>query len=382
MSNIILLQDNFTLNASLVRIIAQFWPTDTAKESLFDLGEHKQQVSQNFPCAIDHFISWLNTYQFIPTQFSPPSNPFQERPVSRETISKTAWLLGEGQLVRKLSQLLIKIEKTLNNSLTTFQYRKIEHLWIKSIIYPDLDINLILFHRRTRQALHTFWHSLLVRCQTHDLDLQDYLVLVSLIALYQRRRNTDEVRANRRSQKSRKITPKPISKLFTSCIARCENIVETCANTNSIEARQLALMSIEETLTYEHMQLFPKRNTKDTQIFVKNHIINLNKIKKILDKPKNSQLLESETYSFSRRINLMLAYAQNEHIDLIEKIDEHSYITASHHLAWLHQHRQNLEQTAASDRIQRLQQLWEADAPGLAMLKPQIDSWQQRLEST
>lgn len=200
--------------------LIQIWPNRSQQELLLDLGEHKNWEDRDRDAACRQMALWLQQELGLPESFETEMTPSLERIEVLKALKslpipqKIDEYVGVSKLHQKLGTWIGANPKTLANSLNGgFVPSRIDHRWLLLLArlqkHPP-SVDALLYHRRTSAAIiSTLQH----RGGALGLDVADTLLLYSLIALYQRRRPTTEVRASRNKPQSRRELAKPVSKL-------------------------------------------------------------------------------------------------------------------------------------------------------------------------
>jgi len=94
-------------------------------------------------------------------------------------------------------------------------------------------------------------------------DAGDALVVLSLLALWQRRRPTERVKGNRGRSRSRRTTPKPVAALLGGLAqpAQATALVMLARHLDPEAGRALSELAIEAALTEAHLAPHPTRSS-------------------------------------------------------------------------------------------------------------------------
>lgn len=351
----------------------QIWPTNKAMEAIFDLGErryNREEYQRNLErCAV-----WLSTYGVEsgePLTITAPSTHQALR--MRLGLEPDHLAVGVAKDLPPLAKLLCICEKTLSNSLTYWcRSDRLEHRWLL-FLGRWLEHNKLppgyLYHRRSffslKSALTRVWGHL----QVGQPDTADAMLLLSLIALWQRRRPTGRVRANRGRTTPRSRTPKPAVQLSGELMVRGQ-LEPTLSFAVEREAGALLCLLFELALTEAHLVPHLK-NKKQGSLISAGW---LEQIEKELHNTKVALLLGEEYEFFRYRVHIMKAYRDRETLQKPpSEIEGHPYIQAAWHVYWYNYHRkQGISAESSILELQRLMQ--EPDWEGKAMYAETIAS--------
>ena len=297
----------------LAHWIPLLWPDPTQQELLLDLGEHKGWTGADWDAACQSLGHWLHQELGLPETLvteapcelnrSDVLGILKVLPTPKDVKEST----GVSKINQKLSAWLGVGPKTFANMLSKgLCPDRWDHRWLRLLARlmtrpPDLDA--LLYHRRSQAAVTAEFQR---RGQIQGLDAADMLLLFSLIALYQRRRPTHEVRANRKKPQSRRQTAKPVIKLSGQLLmmGQFKLLMELAANI--APGALLASICIECALTEAH--LAPHIGRKGEKGTSGEEWLSI--IEKEL--VTHSQLMGEDTELFLFRIQVMRAYAQHE----------------------------------------------------------------------
>jgi hypothetical protein len=373
------------MSALLAAAIAAFWPRRADQERWLDLGEHKPWTPQDLARACDLCVAWLQRQGLCPmTLPEPPGDGAAACPKPKELRDQALWLAddhddkgsaraGVAEANLRLAPLLGSDPGTYANSLSgACKPWRLDHLWARLLAEPDLVAReQALYHARTRAGLARGWVRLSASLR-HGPSLQERLVLASLLALYQRRKPTQDVRANRGQQQPRRLTPKPAAGgpvvlvqpgQALLLLARC------AALRDDPRAQAIAAVVMEAVLTGAHLDAHRARSTEAPDPSFPRWVDECLALA--------SPLLGAEAEVWRFRVARMRAYQAQDSRSPPMPDNPHPYVEASVHLALIYAHRRQPGQELR-DRLARLRDMSAQDLPGLAMLHPQIQSWSER----
>ncbi len=203
------------------------WPTDSEQESLFDLGERKTWGEEQHHSAIASCAEWWSRWGVGPN--NPQASKEMSLSDAREILQRvietppTSPAAGVAKDPHFLASLTSSSPKTLANRFKEgFQSHRCDHRWLlylaRCLQTPTLPQGF-LYHRRSIHQLNEALDVCDGHIQIGQPDTADAMLLLSLISHWQRRRPTQEVRANRKNEKTRGATPKPVARLSGTLLA-------------------------------------------------------------------------------------------------------------------------------------------------------------------
>lgn len=243
------------------RALLAIWPKRSQQELLLDLGERKSWDDDARRDAVRAFARWLREEMLVPWSASHASTPTSDRdrvalrelgerlPVRRPQAAVARWIVA-------FAEVLAIAPKTLANSLSNrLQTARSDHRWLRLIarvVRGGATPEAWAFHQRTPASVA----NALARLASPDhLDAGDETLLLSLIALWHRRRPPSEVRANLRRTQPRRITPKPIVGLSRGLITqgRFRGLLELARQLQGEAGRAIATLATEAALWEAHL---------------------------------------------------------------------------------------------------------------------------------
>ena len=251
------------------------WPRRAQIELLLDLGERKRWTDSDAAVRFDEVKCWLLAEGVIAL------GEGQRRPDGVDVRDLKAGLAalapaepsprsaGASVLVTFLALAVGSAPKTLANSLTRgLRSSRPDHRWLlvlHDIVEGTAPLETWLFHRRSPATLAA---ALRPSPQPHAADA---LLLLSLIALWQRRRPTVQARGNRGTERARRLTPKPIAALTWQLITpgQVPHLINIALEFGDERGTALGLLAVECALTEAHLAPHPSRgNAADQQALV------------------------------------------------------------------------------------------------------------------
>lgn len=255
----------------LGRAMQQIWPSRAHTELLLDLGERKAWTDLDKAAALRGVSEWLvEMLDLRPVKPAkdPPSadelTPLRELGEGlaqhAESPGTAAWLVGLAPAVGTSA-------KTLANSLSEgLRSDRGDHRWLRllaRVMRGAASVDAWAYHRRCPVSVA----SELARWGVAShFDAGDALLCSSLVALWQRRRPTDRVRANRGRVRERRRTPMPAAALGGQLVelGQIQALTQVCARLGFERGRVLALVSVEAALTEAHLEPHPARGRAET----------------------------------------------------------------------------------------------------------------------
>jgi hypothetical protein len=250
--------------------IRALWPSRLHQELLLDLGERKGWGREDYDRAVDEVASWLRDELGLPAEIEPCApRSLDVRAWAREFGSHA----GEGPAVGGVARWATALApalgvsgKTLANSVRErLRLDRSDHRWLGAlcrIASGDAPLAAWSFHARTAQGVASELGRLAV---PDHLDAGDALILMSLLALWQRRRPSERARANRGEPRSRRETPKPLAALRGSLATpgQLRRLVALAPRLGADGGRALMWLAFEASLTEAHLAPHPARSTDE-----------------------------------------------------------------------------------------------------------------------
>ncbi len=262
------------LQSLLDRAVRAMWPRRSQQELLLDLGERKGWRVSNYDAALAAVCGWLEDELGLgATQWQPPE---REAHVDLATVrdlgtrrGPTGPSGGVAMWAEALGPAVGATPKTLANSLARgLRPDRSDHRWLVSIARASRSsprssgIDAWLYHRRSPTNVSCALASL---GADDPYDAGDALLVVSLLALWQRRRPTQAARSNKGRLRSRRETPKPVAALAPT-LASPGQLPHLLRLARTLPGgRDLALLGLEAALTEAHLAPHaPRRGGLDT----------------------------------------------------------------------------------------------------------------------
>jgi hypothetical protein len=301
-----------TLSDVLDRALRALWPRRSDRERLLDLGEHKGWTDDDHAAAVEVAASWMVGELCLPPTlacggFRPAGTPDDLRSLGdalgggeRRADGVSRWLAG-------LAPALGTTGKTLANSLAQGLRADLSyHRWLRLVLRlrdgkaaPDAW----LYHRRTPSLVAA---ELAACAENESFDVGDALLLMSLLALWQRRRPTAHARGNRGAARARRHTPKPIAAMRHTLAApgQLQHLGRLATLLDGDHGRALLLIAAEAGLTEAH--LAPHRPRRSTEATTDGGEDWLRALEALLD--EHAPLFGDDTAVLRFRIDAMRAY--------------------------------------------------------------------------
>ncbi len=186
------------LSIVLDQAIRRMWPRRAARELLLDLGERKRWVEVDHEDAIRRLAAWLHDELSLPevlppVPHAPPPDPVRTRAMGEALAADPH--PGVARWATGLATALGSTPKTLANTASRgIRADRTDHRWwrlLARIQDGDHPVEAWLFHERTPESVTLELASMSARLD--HLDAGDAVLVVSLIALWQRRRPVTSV---------------------------------------------------------------------------------------------------------------------------------------------------------------------------------------------
>lgn len=264
-----------TLTSLLDDAIQALWPRRAQQEALLDLGERKTWTHADRRRQIEAVARWLIDNQVAPQRVAvAPASP-----MTLETARQHAASLGpsigdrDAAVAIDLQQIAPLVgcatPKTLANSLSAWpRSSRPDHRWLQAIaVLTDAPTppSGLCFDDRSTENLARLLGRTGGRMRAGCPDARDALVLFSLLALWQRRRPTAAVRANRGRPSTRRQAPKPMAGLSRDLIGARQfaRLIDGAITHNQPAIAELAF---EAALTAAHLGPHRARKTGDLDL--------------------------------------------------------------------------------------------------------------------
>ncbi len=383
--------DTQGLERLLLEVVPAIWPQRRVREALLDLGENKGWGRADFRDACAGAASWFGSELLLgkPGLLEVEQAVPAERGLTRqEVIARSRWLLGPSgrscavsQAIEELAPLVgCGAPKTLDNSLTGgLKSRRPDHLWLATIAGGPAALpgeEQLLFHSRTRTGMGWALERLQVNLEGGRLDAVDALILLSLLALYQRRRATTAARGNRGRSLGRRGTPKPVAALRGRMIThgQARALVEHAVAAGEV-GRGVALLALEWSFTDAHLAPHGARSgAAASEVLPARQV--LRQLDKLLATSGLEALIQPHHVLFRYRLSRMRAYLDKASPVKVSGLPEdHAYVAISEALSLA------LRQPSSASLagLRRCEARLSRDEPGAIMLAPMVRSALGRL---
>ena len=404
----------YSLSFILAKAITSIWTKRAEQEAFFDLGERKKWTDEDFQKGVKKLAYWLHSSLLIPLEISPVEVSVPEMAKMKDLGNKiwaakakaiqnqektdhcgvSHWLIALAPLVGIAPKPLansVSVKKLGDNKL---QLHRLDHRWLRVIAricqnkVEKTEHEAWIFHERSPEAITFALGSIAARIarstnnEDLHLDIGDSVWLLSLVALWQRRKSTDKVRGNRGKIENRRTTPKPIAKItqeYTTLFqpSQLEILVSFArefseqGEITKTAAKQIITLALEIALTEAHLSPHSyRKNIKSGKTGFKC----LDKAKEILRKEENSKrkILSDEMIAiFKFRIYRMCNWRDQENFSS-EQIFTSHYVRLSYELEKKYQQRKiegtNMNMNEKTDPI-------DPREKGILMLLPQLRSY-------
>lgn len=247
------------------------WAKRKEIEALLDLGERKNWSANDRASAVREAAMWLE--RTLALTLPQPTASTEIATGSRGFAEVRAWAEnqtrdstgGAAQWIQFVASATGVSAKTLANQLSVRSkdqaYSSTALRWLSTIeaaLSERLDAEAVWFHRRTPQSIS---RQIARWSESKFCTSADALLIVSMLALWQRRRDTRTVRANRGTARSRKETPLPCGVVGAALVSEGQFCaLVKLANAMRDEPReQLFAVAFEAALTAAHFGPHPVR---------------------------------------------------------------------------------------------------------------------------
>jgi hypothetical protein len=329
--------------------LESMWPARSQQELLLDLGERKRWGKPEKGRALKDLEGWLSEQLLLR-----PIGALEGRKVDRSSLRDPRLVGPEPSVNAKWAEHLAPAcgatPKTLQNSLSPgWNPKRSDHRWLLMILRcmdPLPQPPSILFTERSPASISQG----LARAASGPQDAADATLLLSLVALWQRRRPTERVRANRGAKTSRRSAAKPAAELATSLIQAGQ--LKHLAGLHELAGhRALMHTAVEAALTSAHLHPHPARSSDQA---LDGEVL-LRAVEATLSSPCFSHL---DSLMLQFRIAAMRAWRdRGDPPALPAALQDHPYLRAT-----------------LAIRTRQSAPGLAPDAPGVVMLLPQLHS--------
>jgi hypothetical protein len=241
------------------------FPSRTATEALLDLGEHKAWTPDDRSVALADFVTFLVNQLGLPPDLAsiPVEAPDLGRLRTRLWGGGADAETGVASWIAQVAPALGSAAKTLANSRPrTPDAGRPDHrwlFWLARTLDSSPSPEVCLYPTRTCSATAAWlgrWGA------DHVWDAADAMLLVSLVALWQRRRPVAEVRGQRGKPGSRRQAPKPVVRIAqTLCqLGQVHALVDLLIALHGAKhAAPWLAPVLESALNSAHLQMHPDR---------------------------------------------------------------------------------------------------------------------------
>lgn len=241
------------------------WPRRAQQECLFDLGERKAWTEVERQAALAAAANWIRREVCLPTMrrnlaisddVASDARCVKHVRALGAKIAPGNEVPGVAHWAAGLARSLGMAPKTLANTISTgLEAHRCDHRWIRAIgriVEGRGDAHAWAYHRRTPEAVGRALRRLV---EPARLDAGDAVLVLSLLALWQRRRPTEQAKGNRLESSTRRAAPKPIARLCGTLVqpAQVGALLELATHLPSLAGQTLASLALEAALTEAHL---------------------------------------------------------------------------------------------------------------------------------
>ena len=241
------------------------WPRRTQHEALLDLGWRKAFTEADRDGALVAAASWMA--EELSLCAPPPSGQRSEAQVPDPSVIAIVQAFAEqaheGVSVPGVAKWIALVApavgsgaKALANSLSAgLRSDRRDHRWLRAIgwvLGGGGAPAAWAYHHRSAEEVAV---EIARAAAAPGLDAGDAMLLLSLLALWQRRRPTEQARGNKRHPSSRRAAPKAIATLAGSLIEapQIQPLFGLCSLMAPDAGRALAILVVECALTEAHL---------------------------------------------------------------------------------------------------------------------------------
>lgn len=303
------------LAAVLSDMLLRMWPRRRHQELLLDLGERKGWTDADRDDALERLAGWSLTELGLPDRLPARTglDGVALPGLPAVPLDRVKPVGGVGLQMVALAALAGTAPKTLANSVGSgLRSDRRDHRWLgflPRLSAGHLSEDAWIYHRRSPRAVG---EELAARAHAPFFDAGDALLVLSIVALWQRRRRPGEARASRSQLVSRRELAKPIAALdgWVMMPSQLGPLLEYGVERGGTGGRAVVAVSIEAALTEAH--LAPHR-ARATGAAVGSGEGWLRAVEQALGRPPVAQVLGVEEHEvFAWRVARMRAYAARQ----------------------------------------------------------------------
>lgn len=264
-----------SLANALEQTACAIWPRRSQQEALFDLGWRKAWTEVDRTAAVASAACWIAAELALSLPQDGDSAPLVQEAdsVAIARLQALATLLPKVEVQAGIADWICRLApavgagpKTLANSLTDgLGADRRDHRWLRAIsriVGGRGSPNAWAYHRRSPADVAG---ELARAAGEHCYDTGDALLILSLLALWQRRRPAEQARGNKGKVSARRLATKPIAVLAGALvepkqIAPLLKLCDSIAPTAPSAAHALAVLVVECALTEAHLAPHADRN--------------------------------------------------------------------------------------------------------------------------
>lgn len=315
------------LHASLSSLLIRLWPERRHQERLLDLGERNAWTEAERATVVRRLADWLAEELLLqPVADQPPALALGGLPSLPTLRPDLPAVPGVGRRTVALARLVGTAPKTLANSLSDgLRSDRRDHRWLLFLARlerGEVEVDGLVYHRRTPDAVSA---ALAAGAARATPDLGDALLVLSLVALWQRRRPTEEARASRGVKVPRRRVAKPAAAMRWDLmvLAQLWPLVELALSWGGAPGGNLVAVVIEAALTEAHLAPHRARSIGDTEPAWGEYW--LRSAERVVSDPRVVELLgASDAAVFGWRLCRMRAYATGRPLEV--QAPTHPYV--------------------------------------------------------
>jgi hypothetical protein len=247
-----------SLADALSTMLLRVWPARRHQELLLDLGERKGWTDHDRAVAVARLAEWLVVELLLPAWIAdaPQERIGADTELPHVALDGVEPVLGVGLRTVALARLAGVAPKTLANSLGDgLRGERRDHRWLLFLRRLEggcVDQDALVFHRRSPVAVA----GELSRCVGRtEPDAGDAILLMSLVALWQRRRPTSQAKGARGAEMARALVPKPVAALVAEAmaLAQLRPLLSHALEMEGTAGPTLAAVALDAALTEAHL---------------------------------------------------------------------------------------------------------------------------------
>lgn len=315
-----------TLADILSQLLLRMWPARAHQELLLDLGEHKGWGEAGRLAVVETMVGWMQRELLMPAELYVIAGTAITHELPDVPLDNLVPQPGVARKTVALAGLAGVAAKTLANSLTRgLQCDRGDHRWLcllARVQRRELNLSDSFFHERSPTNVA---ERLARAFASPNVDAADAALMLSLVALWQRRRLPSEARGSRGKSMPRRLVPKPAVSMSGELmvLSQLGPLLDLAVHWRTSGGALLAAFVVDVALTEAHFAAHrPRRTGSPSQSTTW-----LETVGRALDRPDVAQLVEPQHRSLFRyRVARMFAYSAATIVQPDNIVHDHPYV--------------------------------------------------------